>query len=267
MAIRAGSGGLRFPLPNQSEIQARQNAAAASAGGSAAASTYSANRQFAGQQRALRYTAVNNELNRQFQGFQAEQDRGLKYQLAQQQFANQQSLQESAQKFSAKQAKKNFAGNLQLQQQQQAFQAEQNLLKGIDEANAQQQQQQFLADQAEAKAKAERFQQHDQNTFNAQQAELDRKSRLDQMQQQQSGQYELEGLRQQGVLDRIGAAGGQDATGGLQGQAPLGQQPTGPQSGPPGQITVTTPEEYNALPVGAMYKHPDGTIRMKAPPD
>ena len=70
MPLRLGSAGLKYPLPNKAETQARQNAAAASAGGSASASAYSANRRYAGLKKELRYKSLEAGLDR---GFKAQQ--------------------------------------------------------------------------------------------------------------------------------------------------------------------------------------------------
>ena len=92
MAIRAGSGGLKYALPNQR--QAAQNAAAASAGGSASASAYGANRRYAGLKQQLRYNAVNAELDRQHSSLENEQERGLKYEMQARTHRQQTSLQD-----------------------------------------------------------------------------------------------------------------------------------------------------------------------------
>ena len=75
MAIRAGSGGLKYRLPNRSQTQARQNAAAASAGGSASATAFSANRRYAGVKKRLRHEASQSAINRRFDAQQKYYDR------------------------------------------------------------------------------------------------------------------------------------------------------------------------------------------------
>lgn len=86
MAIRAGSGSLKYPLLNQAQIVAQQSAAAASSGGSASASAYGANRAFAANKMRVQADLANSAaerqfrdyeggLNRQFQDYQAEQQR------------------------------------------------------------------------------------------------------------------------------------------------------------------------------------------------
>lgn len=78
MAIRSGTGGLKYPLPNNQQQAA---IAAASAGGSASASAYGANRQYAGTKMRVQADILNSERDRQFraqsqlqeQGFRAEQ--------------------------------------------------------------------------------------------------------------------------------------------------------------------------------------------------
>ena len=78
MAIRSGSGSLKYPLLNQAQIVAQQSAAAASAGGSASASAYGANRAFAANKMRVQADLANSAAERQFraasqmeaQGFQ-----------------------------------------------------------------------------------------------------------------------------------------------------------------------------------------------------
>lgn len=66
MPIRAGSGGLKYPLPSQAEIQGRASAAAASAGGSASASAYGANRRYAAEKMQIQSQAQQAGLGREF---------------------------------------------------------------------------------------------------------------------------------------------------------------------------------------------------------
>lgn len=66
MALRAGGGGLKYPLPSQYQIGAQQSAAAASAGGSASSSAYGANRQFAANKMRVQADLANSAADRQF---------------------------------------------------------------------------------------------------------------------------------------------------------------------------------------------------------
>jgi hypothetical protein len=82
MAIRSGTGGLKYPLPSQYQIGAQMSAAAASSGGSAAASTFGANRSFAANKMRVQADLANSAAERQFramsqmeeQGFRAQQE-------------------------------------------------------------------------------------------------------------------------------------------------------------------------------------------------
>ena len=101
MGISAGSGGLKYALPNRNASQSTQNAAAASAGGSASASAYGANRRYAGLKKQLQFQAVDSERDRQFKGSEAERDRRFKYASARQEQGHQSSLQANQQKATA----------------------------------------------------------------------------------------------------------------------------------------------------------------------
>jgi hypothetical protein len=111
MAIRSGTGGLKYPLVNQAELVAQQSAASASAGGSASASAYSANRQYAGTRFRAIADLQNSAAERQFRGEQAYYDR-----------ENQMGSQLSAQQAMAERQAAAQATDLQLQQNQQQFQ-------------------------------------------------------------------------------------------------------------------------------------------------
>ena len=75
MAIQSGSGGLKYPLPSQAEISARQGGAAASAGGSAAAAAYAANRRYGLGRRELAQKAQQAAKDRQSKAQQSFYDR------------------------------------------------------------------------------------------------------------------------------------------------------------------------------------------------
>jgi len=66
MAIRAGSGGLKYPVASRAQLQARQNAASAGAGGSASSAAFGANRRFAGLKRQIASREQQNEIDRGF---------------------------------------------------------------------------------------------------------------------------------------------------------------------------------------------------------
>lgn len=122
MAIRSGSGGLKYPLPNQ---QVQQAAASASAGGSASSAAYGANRRYAGQKMQIQASLANSAAERQFramsqlegQQFQAQSqlaaqdfragesqlDRDAYAERQQAMFANQANLLQSGQRFTADQ--------------------------------------------------------------------------------------------------------------------------------------------------------------------
>jgi hypothetical protein len=115
MPIRAGSGGLKYPLPSQAQLQAQQAAAAASAGGSAAASVYGANRRYSSDMKQMQFNAMQAEMDRGFKAEQAFYDREHQMggQLEQQAarleaqrrgFLNQQELQQNSQEFQGRQA-------------------------------------------------------------------------------------------------------------------------------------------------------------------
>lgn len=57
MAIRVGVTGLKYQIPSYAELGARRSAAAASAGGSASASAYGANRRYAMGKKQLQHSA------------------------------------------------------------------------------------------------------------------------------------------------------------------------------------------------------------------
>lgn len=78
MAIRSGSPGLKYPLPNNT--MAQQSAAAASAGGSASASAYGANRSFAANKMRVQADLANSAAERQQRAEQAYYDRGFRAQ-------------------------------------------------------------------------------------------------------------------------------------------------------------------------------------------
>lgn len=78
MALRLGTGGLKYPLPVAPDAQ--QSIAAASAGGSAAASAYGANRSFAANKMRVQADLANSAAERQQRAEQAYYDRGFKAQ-------------------------------------------------------------------------------------------------------------------------------------------------------------------------------------------
>lgn len=77
MAIRSGTGSLKYPLLNQAQIVAQQSAAAASAGGSASASAYGANRAFAANKMRVQADLANSAAERQYNAYQQDQNRGF----------------------------------------------------------------------------------------------------------------------------------------------------------------------------------------------
>jgi hypothetical protein len=83
MAIRSGTGGLKYPLPNQGQLSAQMSAAAASSGGSAAASTFGANRSFAANKMRVQADLANSAAERQFRAMSQMEEQGFR---AQQQF-------------------------------------------------------------------------------------------------------------------------------------------------------------------------------------
>lgn len=64
MAIKGGTSGIKYQLPSNAEITARQGAASASAGGSASAAAYGAERRMAGLKNQLSHDAQQSELDR-----------------------------------------------------------------------------------------------------------------------------------------------------------------------------------------------------------
>ena len=104
MAIRAGSQGLKYALPSQAEINARQSAAAASAGGSASATAFAANRRYALGRQQLQQSALQNALDRQFSAQQAGISRQFQAGQQTERLEQQEALQKLGQEFRAGQA-------------------------------------------------------------------------------------------------------------------------------------------------------------------
>lgn len=119
MAIRAGSGALKYPLPNQAQIQAQQSAAAASAGGSASASAYGTNRRYAGLKKQLQYNAFESGMDRLFRADQANLDRGFRAEQAYFDREHQKGGQLEAQDAAAKRQAAQFEQQTQLQYESQ----------------------------------------------------------------------------------------------------------------------------------------------------
>jgi hypothetical protein len=123
MAIRSGTGGLKYPLPANTDIQA--SIAAASSGGSAAASSYGANRQFAANKMRVQADLANSAAERQFRAMS--QLEGQQFR-AQQEFydrEHQKGAQLQSQEFRAGEAEldRNFAAYQRMQGQ--AYQSNQ----------------------------------------------------------------------------------------------------------------------------------------------
>lgn len=82
MAIRSGTGGLKYPLPSMYQLGVQQSAAAASSGGSASSSAYGANRSFAANKMRVQADLANSAAERDFrarsqlegQSFRAQQE-------------------------------------------------------------------------------------------------------------------------------------------------------------------------------------------------
>jgi hypothetical protein len=126
MAIRSGSGGLKYPLPNQAQLVAQQSAAAASAGGSAAASTFGANRAFAANKMRVQADLANSAADRQYRAMAQLEGQNFE---AQQNFydrENRKGAQLEAQRFDAEQQGQRFDQARELQWQNQYYNAEEN---------------------------------------------------------------------------------------------------------------------------------------------
>lgn len=171
MAIRAGSGGLKYPIPNQAQIQASQNAAAASSGGSAAASVYGANRRYAGLKQQLRYDALQQGLNRGFRAqqafFQREHEKGAQL-----------SAQEARAEIEAERRKNQRV----LQRRQQRFQSGENQLGRDFDAQQSQLDRQFRSDEAQRGRDFQSDEAQRRRQFEADQATLDTLDRQDELQ-------------------------------------------------------------------------------------
>jgi hypothetical protein len=148
MPIRAGSGGLKYPLPSQSQLAAQQAAAAASAGGSAVASAYATNQRRASDNKQLRYNFLQAEMDRNFKAEQAFYDRehqmggqleaqDFRAGLQQQQLAHQDAVQFRSQTFQGEQNKldREFRGD--------QTQRNQDFIRERDQQRFQQDQTQF----------------------------------------------------------------------------------------------------------------------------
>lgn len=123
MAIRAGTGGLKYPLPI--DPQAQQSAAAASAGGSAAASTFGANRQFAATKMRVQADLANAAADRDYRAQSQMQEQGFR---AVQNYMDRElgaQQQRYAQDAAAERQQAQFDQQTALQGQSQTFQQEQ----------------------------------------------------------------------------------------------------------------------------------------------
>lgn len=76
MAIRSGSPGLKYPLP--ANTIAQQSAAAASAGGSASASAYGANRSYAANKMRVQADLANSAAERDFRARSQMEEQGFR---------------------------------------------------------------------------------------------------------------------------------------------------------------------------------------------
>jgi hypothetical protein len=124
MAIRSGTGGLKYPLPNQGQLSAQMSAAAASSGGSAAASTFGANRSFAANKMRVQADLANSAAERQFRAMSQMEEQGFR---AQQQFYDREhdkGSQLEAQRFGAEQQQQRFDQQREMQWQDQYYTTE-----------------------------------------------------------------------------------------------------------------------------------------------
>lgn len=121
MAIRSGTGGLKYPLPANTDAAA--SIAAASAGGSASASAYGANRQFAANKMRVQADLANAAADRDFRARSQMQEQGYRAQQAFYDREHQAGAQLQAQDFRAQQSEldRNFDAYQRMQGQQ--FQA------------------------------------------------------------------------------------------------------------------------------------------------
>lgn len=76
MALRLGTGGLKYPIPVAPDAQ--QSIAAASAGGSAAASAYGANRSFAANKMRVQADLANSAAERDFRARSQMEEQGFR---------------------------------------------------------------------------------------------------------------------------------------------------------------------------------------------
>lgn len=125
MAIRSGTGGLKYPLPSQYQIGAQQSAAAASAGGSAAASTYGANRAFAANKMRVQADLANSAADRDFRAQSQMQEQGFRAQQNYYDREHQAGAQLQSQDFRAQQSELDRNFDAYRQMQGQSFQSNQ----------------------------------------------------------------------------------------------------------------------------------------------
>jgi hypothetical protein len=126
MAIRSGSGGLKYPLPNQAQLVAQQSAAAASAGGSAAASTFGANRAFAANKMRVQADLANSAADRQYRAMAQLEGQNFEAQQNYYDRENRKGSQLEAQRFDAERQDKLFQQQTEAQWQNRYFTAEEN---------------------------------------------------------------------------------------------------------------------------------------------
>lgn len=123
MAIRSGTGGLKYPLPAAPDAQ--QSIAAASSGGSAAASAFGANRAFAANKMRVQADLANSAADRNYRA-QA-QIAGQNFEAQQNYYdrENRKGAQLEAQRFDAERQEAMFGQQKELQQAGQQFSASQ----------------------------------------------------------------------------------------------------------------------------------------------
>lgn len=146
MALRIGTGGLKYPLP--ANTQAQQSIAAASSGGSAAASTFSANRQFAANKMRVQADLANAAADRDFRARSQLEGQAFRAQQEYYDREHQKGAQLESQDFRAGQAELDRNFDAFRQQSGQAFQENQAALDREfttqrDQAQFERQQQEF----------------------------------------------------------------------------------------------------------------------------
>lgn len=127
MAIRSGSGGLKYPLPI--DPSAQQSIAAASAGGSAASSAYGANRSFAANKMRVQADLANSAADRSYRAMAQMEGQRFDAEQAYYDRENRKGAQLEAQRFDAERQDKLFGQQQTLQTQAQRFAADQDVLQ------------------------------------------------------------------------------------------------------------------------------------------